>query len=481
MFKRVGIGGGASSVAVVSVTLALGVFVTPAAGQTPGEPVLVPGGGGDDMSLRSVSCASETDCVAVGLTVEGRGEDFTSHSWVVRISRGTIGAIVKVSKRDAFLTDVACPTAGNCIAVGSTVVPIRDGTPGDPITVPGVDRLYGVACWTASDCVAVGRSRGQSIVVPISDGNPQTPVAVPGVSGLLAVACATATCQAVGLTIPQGQYRPAGAVVPISNGKPGTPTTVPEALEFDGIACPSATACLVGGQAGSPEDPSAVSMPLTDGARGPVTTVNGPQFLPTLACKSASECLAIGGRGLDGGETNGFFVVPFTDRRPGDARLYPEGNYGGLACAGTAGCLAVGFTEAGAAVLPFGLKIAPFTSVVKPALEQVASPQKGLTIAKLLSRGASTELFKTPVAGKLAIAWYQGKVPAGAAKTTLVAVGKRTFTEAGKAKVAVKLTKAGKRLLKGAKRKLKLASKASFTPTGGETITTKPRKFTLKP
>lgn len=476
MFKRVGIGGGASSVAVVSLTLALGAFVTPAAGQTPGEPVLVPGG--DDMTLQSVSCASTTDCVAVGLTVEGRGEDFTSNSWVVRISRGTIGAPVKVGSTHSFLTDVACPTAGNCIAVGTTVVPIRNGTPGAPITVPGVNRLFGVACWTASDCVAVGAGRGESIVVPISDGAPQTPVAVPGVQTLLGVACATATCQAVGMTIPQGQqqYRPAGAVVPISNGKPGTPTTVPEASAFDGIACPSATACLVGGEAGNPEDPSAVSMPLTDGARGPVTTVNGPQFLHALACKSATECLAIGGRGLDGGENNGFFVVPFTDRRPGDARLYPEGNYGGLACVGTAGCLAVGATESRAAVLPFGLKIAPFTA----ALEQVASPQEGLTISKLLAEGAPKQLFKAPSAGKLAIGWYQGTAPARVAKTTRVAVGRRSFTKAGKAKVAVRLTKAGRRLLKNAKRRLTLVGKASFTPTGGKTTTTKPAKFTLK-
>jgi hypothetical protein len=82
--------------------------------------------------------------------------------------------------------------------------------------------------------------------------------------------------------------------------------------------------------------------------------------------------------------------------------------------------------------------------------------------------------FKVLEAGTLVVQWYE--MPAGAklarpsaAKPMLLASGQMTFSGAGTAKVRVKLTSAGKRLLEQARR-LKLEAKGVFTPKGGMAI-----------
>jgi hypothetical protein len=107
---------------------------------------------------------------------------------------------------------------------------------------------------------------------------------------------------------------------------------------------------------------------------------------------------------------------------------------------------------------------------------------KAAKIAALLKSGVFSVPFKAVEAGKAVIDWYE--VPAGAklakskAKPVLVASGQMTFATPGSAKVKVKLTAAGKLLLKHAKQ-LKLTAKGVFTPTGKGAITAS-RTFTIK-
>jgi hypothetical protein len=79
------------------------------------------------------------------------------------------------------------------------------------------------------------------------------------------------------------------------------------------------------------------------------------------------------------------------------------------------------------------------------------------------------------------IDWYE--VPSGAklakkARPVPVGAGQRTFSAAGTATIKIKLTAAGKSLLRHAK-KLKLTAKGTFTPTGDTPVTTT-RTFVLK-
>jgi hypothetical protein len=77
-----------------------------------------------------------------------------------------------------------------------------------------------------------------------------------------------------------------------------------------------------------------------------------------------------------------------------------------------------------------------------------------------------------PSAGTLTISWYQ--VPRGAhlakaKKPVRVATVKKVLRHAGTTKLEIKLTRAGRSLLRGSKR-LKLTTKASFTPRGAAAI-----------
>ena len=94
-----------------------------------------------------------------------------------------------------------------------------------------------------------------------------------------------------------------------------------------------------------------------------------------------------------------------------------------------------------------------------------------------------TVLFKAPEAGTAVLDWYE--LPAGAKlarkskpKPVLVASGERTFSAAGTAKITLKLTTAGKLLLKHA-RHLQLTAKCAFTPTGEAPVEVK-RAFSLR-
>ncbi len=97
------------------------------------------------------------------------------------------------------------------------------------------------------------------------------------------------------------------------------------------------------------------------------------------------------------------------------------------------------------------------------------------TIAALLKNGGFASVFKAPQAGTAVIDWYYlppgAKLAAKAAAKkrppapVLVASGKRTFYEAGSGVIKVRLTAAGRTLLKHSKR-IRLTAKAVFTSPG---------------
>jgi FG-GAP repeat len=96
-------------------------------------------------------------------------------------------------------------------------------------------------------------------------------------------------------------------------------------------------------------------------------------------------------------------------------------------------------------------------------------------IAALLKHGSFATKFAALEAGLATISWYE--LPPGAKlakkakpKPLLVASGRLSFTAPGSGLLKLKLTSAGKRLLKHAKR-VKLVARGSFTPSGGSAVT----------
>jgi hypothetical protein len=138
-----------------------------------------------------------------------------------------------------------------------------------------------------------------------------------------------------------------------------------------------------------------------------------------------------------------------------------------------------------ATVSPPNTTAAAITSTQLKALllaNLTPSPKTAKT-ASLLRSGGYSLTFKAPEAGTLTIAWYE--LPPGAKlakkikpKPILVATGQVKFSATGTKTLELKLTAAGKALLKRSKQ-LTLTAKGTFTPSGKAPVgATKP--FTLE-
>jgi Bacterial Ig-like domain (group 3) len=109
------------------------------------------------------------------------------------------------------------------------------------------------------------------------------------------------------------------------------------------------------------------------------------------------------------------------------------------------------------------------TQIAASLKQQLVPKGKALSIVALLAHRGVRLPFAAPTAGKLSVQWYE--LPAGAhlarhhVQPVLVASGEQTFTAASKATVRIRLTAAGKRLLKHAKR-VKLALRGQFVTSG---------------
>lgn len=110
-------------------------------------------------------------------------------------------------------------------------------------------------------------------------------------------------------------------------------------------------------------------------------------------------------------------------------------------------------------------------------LSEIIPTGKAARIGALLKSGGYALSFKALSAGSARVDWLLVPVGPGA-KPVLVARGHSAFLTAGTKTLKVKLTAAGKRLLKHAQH-LKLTAKGAFTPTGKAAVTAK-KRFTLK-
>lgn len=104
--------------------------------------------------------------------------------------------------------------------------------------------------------------------------------------------------------------------------------------------------------------------------------------------------------------------------------------------------------------------------------QQLGMKGRAARIASLRKRGRFAYAFTALTAGTLSIGWYY--LPPGArlarqAAPVLVAAGGASFRAAGTKAVVLKVTKAGRRLLRG-RRRIALVAKGRFTPSGGRPV-----------
>jgi len=216
--------------------------------------------------LTQVACPSSTQCVAIGETSGGAGVVLT----------GTIGASSDTWVSDTLpattsLSDLQCPASANgCIALGTTSSApiIVSGPAGAGAWVAGtasgftVSALTQVVCPTSSTCLAIGTGK-----IGVSASSPITLSGV-AASGLGSAVAWTAD------TI-------SGATV----------------SSLSSITCPSTTKCLVVGTGTSGATSGALL--LWGGTAGPLTAefpLNGASTvsaLTQLVCPSTTTCVGI--------------------------------------------------------------------------------------------------------------------------------------------------------------------------------------------
>jgi streptogramin lyase len=120
------------------------------------------------------------------------------------------------------------------------------------------------------------------------------------------------------------------------------------------------------------------------------------------------------------------------------------------------------------------------TAMIEQALQ--AMVRRGLpSIRTLLKSGRTSVKVTAPAAGTLTVVWTapQGGAAGAAAKRVVVAKGTKTVSTAGATSVTVKLTTAGRKLLKGTRTRLKISATMTFRTTGGTRATSK-ATMTLK-
>jgi len=299
---------------------------------------------GTDPDLLAVSCPSTTFCVAVGQT--GRtlvGDGFGDrHAHALLEAWNGAGWSVQTtpagSVPESGLTGVSCVSRSFCIAVGSPVSIVWDGTGWKQIRIPTArydTELLGISCVATTACTAVGQYSVNKIGVeelqPLAerwDGRIWTIDRPPGEvdryrgkpypndTWLTAVSCLSRSfCLASGdaQRAQNGIYE--GAYANRWDGRRWTRATagLPKHSPLDGIACLSRTNCFAAGQFDTGIFPAAsTQQPLVENWNGAnwtritlphVPTIPGATFnstspggpnLSSVSCVPRAGCTAVG-------------------------------------------------------------------------------------------------------------------------------------------------------------------------------------------
>jgi len=318
--------------------------------------------------LHGVSCASASDCWAVGSSNNGNVQQtlalhWTGAAWAVVSSPSTLAT------ENNSLRAVACASASECWAVGSyagdatqTLIERWDGSAWAVVASPNGgsaedNTLFGVAC--AAGCRAVGFHNDAGIqrsLVEGWNGSAWTIVAsadytAPQNNTLLGVDCVSADdCWAVASYFDSGVQQTliqrwdgsAWAIQP----SPNTSTAQSNIL-YD-VSCATASDCwIVGYHLG---DTGWQTLTLHwDGTSWEIvaspSVAGGSNFLTDVSCLSASDCWAVGFYDTGvyqtlalhwDGTAWAIVASPNTD-------LASENRLSGVSCVSASDCWAVGF------------------------------------------------------------------------------------------------------------------------------------------
>jgi hypothetical protein len=229
-----------------------------------------PEAGATEIDIGSVSCASQTSCVAVGSYQNASGieltlvEGWNGSTWTVVPSPNPAGEEVS-----AF-TSVSCPTTSSCTAVGYwasiqgidlSLAATWDGSTWSIQPTPGSTgqtetRLVSVSCAASNSCTAVGESAGTPLAIGW-DGSTwatENTESFGDAGSLASVSCSAASaCTATG----SASSQPLAAVWDGGSWTLETTPTLSGGGTFNAVSCPTTTRCNAVGSgtddAGTPQ------------------------------------------------------------------------------------------------------------------------------------------------------------------------------------------------------------------------------------
>jgi hypothetical protein len=365
--------------------------------------------GSSASELSGVSCASATDCVAVGNHLDEGTKKTLAMTW-----DGSSWSLVSTPNpsgaSSSELTEVACASSTMCLAVGSYVdssitksfAARWDGTSWSLSSTPSPSgatssELSGVSCVSTTDCTAAGsyvdalgvrKTLVLRSLLTIWSVEPTPDPSGASSSELSDVRCASSVpCTAIGsyvesdtvktLALRRGSSTWAVQSTPNPSGASSS--------QLAGIACPSSTACTAVGSSvdGTDELPLALDW---DGSSWSERTIDAPAGasaaeLAAISCATATDCSTVGsiaygeftprnlGFGLDEGDE---WYVTESGGLGGVLR--------GVACTSATKCVAVGqFGQWSGSALDVGWtldatdwSVAPTPELSLPSLNSVS-------------------------------------------------------------------------------------------------------------
>ncbi len=360
-----------------------------------------------DAFLFSVSCTSATSCVAVGSYNNTAGHQLAYTSTLANGTWTSVAASLPsdaTAAPDSFLFGLSCATPAFCVASGQyqstngtvgllevltsgTWTGVRTPEPSNAASPPeSLDTQ--VVCPTASSCTAVGsyaiQGAGSGPLVDTWNGTTWTALAAPTPSDfdaaegaqLLAVSCGSpASCVAVGGYDTSAVVNQAGLIDTLSGGtwtatrapEPSGATTGTDAQAgLNEVACSTPASCITVGTYNSGTGNTTGLVDSLDlGAWTPMTSpvpsnaISNPSGLlseaRTVGCASPVACVVTGMYVDSAGHTQGFLDsdtgVQGYWLGAADGGVF---NYGNTAFKGSAGALKLNKPVAGMAPTPDG-------------------------------------------------------------------------------------------------------------------------------
>jgi hypothetical protein len=349
----------------------------------------------EPLAVQGVSCASSTDCVAVGYSTSVSGahvpivESFDGTNWSVSVP------ISPSSPPDEAPQAVSCADAADCVAVGQTyaagnlsgafALVLSSGSwTQSALPLPQSfqqSSINSISCFDISHCTAVGtvvdsggnyfplvETYDASSGTPWTESVPATPTVDTGGNPesynegqLTSVSCVSATqCTAVGLDVDSGYVTHA-----MAGGSPGWAfAQVPDVTgatfqTLSSVSCVDTTHCeATGNYQTDTTDTGTVAATLASGTWS-VARITNPDSSTTLSnllihCASTGNCVAVGDAtqytgdsyaNLWGIATEVAGTWTSIDVAPADPTQLIALQVEGLSCDGSEDCVAVGWDQ----------------------------------------------------------------------------------------------------------------------------------------